>query len=226
MIYGFVAAILALAIYGPTIWVKYVMWRHSAEIDNMPGTGGELARHLVDRFELAGVAIEKGDYGKDHYDAGKKVISLSPRNYEGKSLTSVAVATHEVGHAIQFCRNEPVSQLRSRYLSRAFTIRRVGTLIMAITTLLSLGFGTPYLLYATAGIGVVSMVASALMYMAILPEEYDASFSKALPILKEGYVPKAQLFAVRQVLRAAALTYVAGAIADILNLWRWIRVFR
>jgi hypothetical protein len=75
-------------------------------------------------------------------------------------------------------------------------------------------------------IGIITMLASALMYVAILPEEYDASFKKALPILKEGYVPSDYIPAVEQVLRAAALTYLAAALADILRLWTWLRVFR
>jgi Zn-dependent membrane protease YugP len=78
----------------------------------------------------------------------------------------------------------------------------------------------------TAFIGVVTMLSSAAMYVAILPEEYDASFNKALPILEAGYVPEQHIPAVRQVLRAAAYTYVAGALADVLSLWRWLRVFR
>ena len=140
--------------------------------------------------------------------------------------TAVAVAAHEVGHAIQFCRKEPISQLRSKYLRKAFIVQRIGSRTVAFLVLLSLVMRTPYLLILTAVIGVATQIASALMYAAMLPEEYDASFRKALPILEEGYVQNVQIFAARQVLRAAALTYVAGAIANILNLWRWIRVLR
>jgi Zn-dependent membrane protease YugP len=59
-----------------------------------------------------------------------------------------------------------------------------------------------------------------------LPEEYDASFNKALPILEEGYIPKEHMPAVRQVLKACAYTYVAGALADVLRLWRWLTLMR
>ena len=62
--------------------------------------------------------------------------------------------------------------------------------------------------------------------MAVLPEEYDASFKKALPILEEGYVPKENLPAIRQILRACAYTYVAGALADVIRLWRWLAIKR
>jgi Zn-dependent membrane protease YugP len=60
-----------------------------------------------------------------------------------------------------------------------------------------------------------------------LPVEWDASFGKALPILKEGnYVPEQHLPAIRQVLRAAAMTSVAGALIDLISFWRWFRFFR
>ena len=71
------------------------------------------------------------------------------------------------------------------------------------------------------------MLASVLLYVAVLPEEWDASFNKALPILEKGeYVPAEYLPAIRQVLKACALTYVAAALADVLRLWQWLRFIR
>ena len=75
-------------------------------------------------------------------------------------------------------------------------------------------------------LGIFTMLSSVLVYVAILPEEYDASFKKALPILEEGYVPSQHMSAVKSVLRACAYTYVAGALADVLRLWRWIAILR
>jgi len=216
---------LLLLFYGPSLWIRYVLHKHGKERSGMPGTGGELAQHLVQRFELDGVSVEEGNEGQDHYNPEEQRISLSPSVFNGKSLTAVAVATHEVGHAIQFTRNEPVSQLRKKYLGKAFGIKRLGTIIMLPVPVFALVFKVPHVFLLAAGAGVVTMLASALMYVAILPEEYDASFNKALPILREGYVPEQHLPAVEQVLKAAALTYFAGALADIPSLWRWLRVF-
>jgi len=215
-----------LLAYGPHMWVKYVLWRHSTEIAAMSGTGGELAEHLVERFKLNGVKVEEGVEGQDHYSPSEKLVSLSPSVYRGKSITAVSVAAHEVGHAIQFVREEPVSQLRDKYLGKAFTIKKLGTAILFAMPMVTFVFKVPHIILLGAVIGVVTMLASALMYLAILPEEYDASFNKALPILKEGYVPADYIPAVRQVLRAAALTYFAAALADILRLWWWLRVLR
>jgi Zn-dependent membrane protease YugP len=66
-----------------------------------------------------------------------------------------------------------------------------------------------------------------LVTLVTLPVEYDASFSKALPILKAGrYVDENDMPAIRSVLRAAALTYVAGALISLVNLARWVRLLR
>lgn len=226
MIVGIGVILMIVLAYGPHLWVKYILKRHSKNIDGMSGTGGELAQHLVERFELEGVKVEMGAEGQDHYSPSEKLISLSPSVYEGKSITAISVATHEVGHAIQFIKKEPVSLLREKYLGKAFFIKKVGTAIMLGIPMIAIVFKVPHLILISAVIGIVTMLASALMYVAILPEEYDASFNKALPILKEGYVPDHHIPAVEQVLKAAALTYFAGALADILRLWTWLRIFR
>jgi Zn-dependent membrane protease YugP len=226
MIYALISCVLILAIYAPSLWVRFVLHKHSGEIEDMPGTGAELARHLVERFELEDVQVVEGEKDRDHYNPADRIISLSPDVYARKSLTAIAVATHEVGHAIQFGRNEPISQLRGKYLGKALRIKRIGTIILMSIPLVAAIFKVPHVIVLTAFIGVVTMLSSAAMYVAILPEEYDASFNKALPILEAGYVPEQHIPAVRQVLRAAAYTYVAGALADVLSLWRWLRVFR
>lgn len=226
MIYGLTALLFTLLVYGPSLWVKFVMWRHAKPIDDMPGTGGELAQHLVEKYQLDGVTVAEGEEGRDHYNPAEQRVSLSPSVYGGKSLTAVAIAAHEIGHAIQFTRDEPVSRLRGKYLGGAFTIKRIGSAIMLSLPLVTVLFKVPQIIFLAAALGVITMLASALVYLAVLPEEYDASFNKALPILKDGYVPAKHIPAIRQVLRAAALTYFAAALADTLNLWRWLRVFR
>jgi Zn-dependent membrane protease YugP len=218
-------AVLAL-LYGPQLWVAYVLRRHHKEIDGMPGTGGELAEHLVAKLDLEGVTVEEGKQGEDHYNPGTSTVCLSPDVFRGKSLSAVAVAAHEVGHAIQFNRNEPVSELRGKYLGKAHLIQNWGIYILMSIPVIGIVFRVPHIALLTGVIGVVTMLASVMMYVAILPEEYDASFCKALPILEQGYVPEEHLPAIRQVLKACALTYVAAALADILRLWRWLLILR
>jgi Zn-dependent membrane protease YugP len=70
-------------------------------------------------------------------------------------------------------------------------------------------------------------VSSVVVHLVTLPVEFDASFARALPVLdRGGYIPKHDLAAARGILHACALAYVAGALASLLNLWRWIRFLR
>ena len=98
----FIAGVLIVLaiIFGPSLWVKLVMWRYSSNKPEMPGTGGELAKHLIKRFSLKGVEVEVTELG-DHYDPIEKKVRLLREHYESKSLTAIAIAAHEVGHAIQ-----------------------------------------------------------------------------------------------------------------------------
>ena len=78
-----------------------------------------------------------------------------------------------------------------------------------------------------AAIGIGSMASATLVHLVTLPVELDASFGKALPILKSGnYIEPKDEIAVSRVLRAAALTYVASSLASLLNLARWLSFLR
>ncbi len=227
MLYILAVIFLLSAIFGPQLWVRYILNKHHKPMAAMPGTGGELALHLLEQYKLHDVTVEQTEEGGDHYSPADNAVRLSPRVFAGKSLSAVAVAAHEVGHAIQFNREEPVSLLRAKYLSKAHKIQHYGIYILMSLPFVGAIFRIPHLALLTVVIGVCTMLASVLMYAAILPEEWDASFNKALPILeKGGYVPEPYLPAVRQVLKAAALTYVAAALADILRLWRWLALLR
>ena len=226
MPYVLITLAIAALIIGPQLWVRYVLWRHSTEIGNMPGSGAELAEHLIERYKLDGVKVVKAGKDQNYYSPSEKIVALSPDVYHGKSVTAVAVAAHEVGHAMQFCREEPISKLRDKYLGRAGQIQKIGGYLLIAAPILTLLIKSPVIFLWIGVVAVITMLASALMYVAILPEEYDASFNKALPILREGYLPEHLLGKAHSVLKACALTYVAGALLDVLRLWRWIRFFR
>ncbi|MET1253556.1 zinc metallopeptidase [Aliikangiella maris] len=227
MIYLAFAVILIMLILGPQWWVRYVLNKHSNVMHAMPGTGGELATHLLEKFELSNVKLEAAEPGADHYDPQSNTVRLSPEYLNGKSLTAIAVAAHEVGHAIQFNRNEPVSFLRKRYLGHAHRLQKWGIFCLMALPIIGAIVKIPHFIGVMAIIGLLTMLTSVFIYAAILPEEWDASFNKALPILKKGeYVPDEYLPAIRQILKACALTYVAAALADILRLWRWVSILK
>lgn len=220
-------AVLAVLVYIPSVWVRHIMAKHSKELAQLPGTGGELAHHLVKRFELSEIQVEETNPFQDHFDPGAKKVRLSPSNFNGKSLTAIAVAAHEVGHAMQFHRKEKIFELRKRYLPLASQLSKVGIGLMMTLPVIGFLLRAPILLGTVIGISLLLQLAGALAYLVILPEEWDASFNKALPVLIEGdYIDQSQIPAVRQILKAAALTYFASALASVLNIGRWLLILR
>ena len=217
---------IVLVIFLPQWWAKYVFKRYSTPLDRIQGTGGELATHLLDRFEMHEVKVEVTEEGHDHYDPESKTVRLSPNNYNDKSLTAVAVATHEVGHAIQHHRNENKLALRTRLVKTSLKLEKVGSVIMMIMPIVLIITRSPIAGIIFFATGLLSIAGSSLIHLVTLPVEWDASFGKALPILKEGYVKEQDYAAVNTILKAAAFTYVAASLTSILSVWRWVALLR
>ena len=227
MPYLILTAILLILSLFPRFWIQHVMRKHSAERQDLAGNGAELAMHLLKRFELTNVQVEETDEGNDHYDPTAEVVRLSPSNFHGKSLTAVAVAAHEVGHAIQFGRQETISRLRNKYIPLAHTFKKIGVLMVTVLPFAGILLKSPAAIFLFIGLSLLFQLIGALLYLIVLREEWDASFGKAMPILTDGeYVENADLPAVQSVLKAAALTYFASALADLVNIGRWWMILR
>ena len=216
------ALIVLAVIFGPSLWVKFVMRRYSTEKPEMPGTGGELAKHLIKRFSLKDVEVETTELG-DHYDPIEKKVRLLPEHYGSKSLTAIAIAAHEVGHAIQDHQGDKRLATRTKMVPIVNLLARWSVVIISLSPVIGIITRHPIPFSLLLFIGLSGFIARMMIHAVTLPIEFDASFSKALPILREGdYVSQSNEKAVSHVLRAAALTYVSAALADILNLSRWI----
>lgn len=227
MLYLLLGIAVVAAVFAPKLWVGHVMRRHSAEIPGMPGTGAELAVHLVETLGLDGVSVEMTGENQDHFDPSTRTVRLSPGNYNGKSLTAVAVAAHEVGHAIQYDRNERLITLRTRFAPFARLAERIGVMAFMIMPVVTAVTRLPHAAGIMIAAGLLCMMTAVVFHLLTLPVELDASFNKALPILNGGeYVAPNEQQAVRSVLKAAAFTYVAAALADLLSLWRWLMILR
>ena len=218
-----VGALLVITlIFGPSLWVKFVMRRYSSEKPEMPGTGGELAKHLIERFSLNDVKVEVTELG-DHYDPIEKKVRLSKENYESKSLTAIAIAAHEVGHAIQDQQGDRRLAIRTKMVPIIDKVARLSAVIISLSPVIGIITRHPMPFSLLLLLGLSGFIARMMVHAVTLPIEFDASFSKALPLLREGeYISQSNEKAVGHVLRAAALTYVSAALADILNLGRWI----
>src|SRR5687767_13762886 len=96
-----IAGLLLLAIvFGPQLWVRHVLKKHGDDRPDLPGNGAELARHLLDEAGLQHVTVEETGLG-DHYDPEALAVRLLPQHHDGRSIAAVAVAAHEVSHAVQ-----------------------------------------------------------------------------------------------------------------------------
>lgn len=220
-----VVVLVLAAVFGPQLWARYILKRHSGHRDEIPGTGGELAVHLIENSKLDGITVERIPDG-DHYDPVAKVVRLSEAVHDGKSLTAVVVAAHEVGHAIQDRYDYAPLKWRTRLVKVAAVSERLGAII-----LIALPFVTALTRMPATGAlmltgGVAILLIPVAVHFVTLPVEFDASFRRALPILALGYVPRDELPAARRILTACALTYVAASLAAVLNFWRWIYFLR
>jgi len=222
-----VALLVILALTAlPTLWVRAVLARHSRDRPDFPGTGSELARHLLDEMRLTEVKVEPTQMG-DHYDPEAKAVRLLDRHYNGRSLTAVVIAAHEVGHAMQDATNYKPLKARTRLAKSAIVIERVGSIAMIAAPIFAALIRHPAgaLIPLAGGLAVMSM--SVVLHLTTLPVEYDASFGRAMPVLKAGrYIPDKDIPAARSILRAAAFTYVAAALMSLINIARWLRVLR
>ncbi len=218
--------LLIAAVFGPQWWVRHVLAQHGTDRPDLPGTGGELARHLLDEAGLADVSVEQTDAG-DHYDPEDRVVRLLPQHFDGRSIAAVAVAAHEVSHAVQHAQGDRAFAARLKLVKNLIWVERIATAILIVAPIMLIVVKTPLVLLAHAGAAIAFMAIRVVIHLTTLPVEFDASFAKALPVIaRGGYLAEPDLPAAREVLRAAAWTYVASALATLLNIARWFHVLR
>lgn len=181
-------------------------------------TGREAAERILRSAGIYDVRIEhvSGNL-KDHFDPGNRVLRLSDATYQSASVAAVGVAAHECGHAIQHSRGYAPLKIRSAIVP----VANFGSAIAWPLILLGLLFNSrsSYLLIQ---IGILAFSFAVLFQLVTLPVEFNAS-RRAVQILGEsGMLLPDELSMTKKVLRAAALTYVAGAASAILQLLRII----
>ena len=171
-------------------------------------TGAQVARRILDANGLNEVPIEEAPGSlSDHYDPRSKSVHLSPEVFGGVSVASTSVAAHEVGHAIQHAQAYAFFRFRSamfpavQFASNTWTLFLIGGLIFQITQFFLLAV----VLYSIA----------VLFQIVTLPVEFDASSRARRQLNELGLVVASEGAGVKSVLRAAAWTYVAGALAAI-----------
>src|SRR5215471_1787290 len=121
--------LLLALVFGPQVWVRNALARHGSERPDLPGTGGELARHLLDEAGLRTVKVELTGDG-DHYDPVACAVRLLPQHHDGRSIAAVAVAAHEVSHAVQHARGERAFALRFELVRNLTWVERLASGIL------------------------------------------------------------------------------------------------
>lgn len=177
-------------------------------------TGAQVARAMLDSQGLYDVAIEesKGGTLSDHYDPRSKVLRLSPEVYRTPSVAAAGVAAHEAGHALQDAKGYAPLALRSALVPAASFGSSLAPLIFFAGLMLELiaGFGIQI-----AWIGVILFAAAVAFTLVTLPVEFDASKRAKRELQAQGIVMGNETQGINKVLDAAALTYVAAAVAAV-----------
>lgn len=227
-ILAIIGVVLLLAIvWLPMSLVQRTIRIHGVDRPDLPGTGGELARHLLDGARLQAVKVEPTDEGRDHYDPEAKAVRLSPSILDGRSVSAVAIAAHEVSHALQDAQGHRALALRVRWARTLDAVDKIAFAILISAPIVLAFLRAPVILFIEIAAAMALLSARIVLHLVTLPSEIDASFNKALPILERGgYLQAPDLPAARSVLRAAAFTYVAAALMTLIDIGRWLRILR
>jgi uncharacterized protein len=220
-----VIALFAL-IFLPQVWVKKVLRENQTDNPALEGTGAELARHLLAKAELSDVRVEETETG-DHYDPEERIVRLTAPHFSGRSVAALAVAAHEVGHALQHAHEDRLFKLRQDMAPRLVWLERGAQVVFFLIPVMGAVTRSPVLAAAQLGLVVLLLGSRLAFHLVTLPVEIDASFRRALPILEAGaFLPEQEMPAARKVLRAAAFTYLAAALISLVDIARLIRVLR
>lgn len=213
---GIVAFVVSLAISG---WLRSTYARWSKVANSSGLTGAQVAAAILKANNITNVRVEatRGQL-TDHYDPTKRVVRLSEGIYGKANVAGMAVAAHEVGHAIQHARAYPPLQWRSALAP----IANIGSQFGLFAAMIGLFLGATGML----NIGIILFSAAVLFQVITLPVEFDASRRAMVQLRELGLVTKRDTSGARAVLSAAAMTYVAAAATSVAYLLYFIMASR
>lgn len=222
--------IIALLVIGivflPGVWVKRVIERYSSPADRYSQTGANLARLLLDQHGMQSVAVEETKDG-DHYDPTGKAVRLTEDKFNGKSLTAITVAAHEVGHALQDQEGYKPLRYRTNLIRVTQKFEKLGAAILMLSPFIGAITRVPGLSILMFLGGLMTLGTSTIVHLVTLPTEFDASFNRALPLLDQhNILHKPDRKHAHKLLKAAALTYVSASLMSLLNIARWFAILR
>tara|TARA_B100001741_G_C16501110_1_gene574772 strand:- start:701 stop:1378 length:678 start_codon:yes stop_codon:yes gene_type:complete len=217
--------LLIVLFFAPVIWLNYVFRKNDKTLINMPFNGLEFGNGVLNELGLHNVKIEKSLIG-DHYDLLEKKVKVSEARLSKKSLTAISVVCHEIGHAIQHNEKYKPLEKRTKIVKHTAWISQLGSglLLMGFPTILATGSFS--LIKICLILVLISLLIGIIVHLVTLEVELDASFKRALPIIRSK-VPEEYHDACQSVLKAAALTYVIGVIRNFVSLrFVWLLLSR
>ena len=193
---------------------KYMKVKNESEL-----TGAEAAKMILKKNGLSNVNVyETSGTLTDYYDPKKKMVVLSSDIYNSKSVSSVAVAAHECGHAIQDKENYKFLRFRSALVPIVNFTSRIAFIFII--------FGFIFEALDLLDVGIICLLVGLLFQLVTLPVEFNASTRAKDQLDICGIVRSKEKSGVKQVLSAAAFTYVAGFIAEALQILRLVLISR
>jgi uncharacterized protein len=214
----FIGILAYLVSSGIQMWLRniYAKWMRVANTSNL--TGAQVARAILDANGLTQVRVEavRGML-TDHYDPRGNVVRLSEGNFGYANVSGMAVAAHEVGHALQHAKSYAPLAFRSLLLP----VASIGSQFGPILAIFGLAMGgASSLLF---NIGLLLFAGAVLFQIVTLPVEFDASRRALVELERLNIATPQDVGAARQVLTAAAWTYVAAAATSIAYLLYFLR---
>lgn len=192
-----------------------------SQLRSMSGmNGAQVAQRVLQAAGIYDVQVRHVSGSlTDHYDPRTKTVNLSDPVYNATSVAALGVAAHECGHAIQHAKSYAPLSIRSALVP----IANFGSMLAWPVILIGLLFNT-----RSSGliidIGILLFSAAVLFQLVTLPVEFDASRRALVMLRTQGILADDELKYTRRVLKSAALTYVASAVAAILQLLRIILI--
>ncbi len=208
--------IFLLISFIPILWVNYVFKKNDTILPNMPFDAYEFGEDIIKELKLKNVRIEKTLTG-DHYDLVEKKVKVHADRFKRKSLTSISIMCHEIGHAIQHAQNYSPLITRTKLVKNTQWINKISMAIIYIGFPLVFATGSLSLIKFCALIILLSTLIGVIIHLITLEVELDASFNRAFPIIKKK-IPEVYHNSCRSVLRAAAFTYVVGVFKNLISL--------
>jgi hypothetical protein len=199
------------------IFISLAYSKYKKILNNKDLSGYDVARKILDSNNLDNIMIlETRGNLTDHYDPQRKVIKLSTDIYHGSSIAGAAVAAHECGHAIQDKMKYTPMRIRSTLVPFVNICTRIGYLAIVIGIIFS---------YTLIEVGIVLLLSMLVFQLITLPVEFNASHRAIKELERLNLIDEEEKSSAKNMLIAAAFTYVASVLSTLLEILRYALIF-